>query len=325
MLKGWIEYQGKILSAAEAETLTAEELAGCGGEFVLETADHTARDCYGIMPGKCPAGVVTAAGTTRRIRPDVPTLGLEDAVCEAVRLRCSPDAVVTLSGGVDSTLVAALSGLPAIAVGAEGSHDADAAERAAEALGADLTLHTITFDEVEAAVPEVLSFLPRKNPMDLELAVTGYFICRLARQCGAERILTGQAADELFAGYSRYGRTETLRADLEKDFEGLAPQRERDASAASHFGVWYSLPYMDERVVRCAKSLSAEELVSGDLRKIALRKVAEKYLPEEFAWKPKKAMQYGSGVTKMLSRLSKQEGCRNTAELIEKTMRLEEA
>ena len=225
---------------------------------------------------------------------------------------------------MDSTLVAALSHLPAIAVGAEGSHDADAAERAAESLGADLTLHTITLDEVEAALPEVLQFLPRKNPMDLELAVTGYFICRLAKQCGAKRILTGQAADELFAGYARYGRTETLRADLDADFAGLSLQRERDSAAASHFGVWYSLPYMDERVVRCARNLSAEELVSGDQRKVALRKVAEKHIAEEFAWKPKKAMQYGSGVTKMLSKIAKSIGCRSTAELIEKTIISEE-
>lgn len=231
------------------------------------------------MPAALPAGVITTADGQRPIRPAVPDLSLEDAIREAVRLRCSKDAVVTLSGGVDSTLVAALSNLPAIAVGAEGSHDADAAERAAEALGTDLTLFTITIDDVEAALPEVLGFLPQINPMDVELAVTGYFICRLAKQCGATRILTGQAADELFAGYARYGRTDTLRADLDADFADLSRQRNRDSAAASHFGIWYSLPYMDERVVRCAKSLTAEDLIAGDLRKVALRKVAEKISP----------------------------------------------
>ncbi|MBE6506445.1 MAG: asparagine synthase [Methanocorpusculum parvum] len=324
MLLGWIEKDSRILSAAEAEMLTADEAAVCGGEFVLETKTLTARDCYGIMPSAHPAGVVTSAGVTYPVTPAVPHLSLEDAICEAVRIRCTENAVVTLSGGVDSTLVAALANLPAIAVGVEGSHDADAAEKAADALGIQLTLSPITLDDVGAALPEVLRFLPQKNPMDLELAVTGYFICRLAKQCGAERIITGQAADELFAGYARYGRTKTLREDLDADFKDLSRQRVRDSAAASHFGVWYSLPYMDERVVRCAKALKAEDLVSGELRKVALRKVAEKYIPEEFAWKPKKAMQYGSGVSKMLSRIAKQEGCRNTAELIEKIIVSEE-
>ena len=318
MLRGWIEKDGRILSVAEAEKLTADEVSVCGGEFVLETKTLTARDCYGIMPSDNPAGIVSFRDGTKNIKPDVPKLGLEEAIVEAVRLRSVGKAVVTLSGGVDSTLVAALSNLPSIAVGAEGSHDAEAAEKAADALGADLTIHTITFDEVEAALPEVLGFLPLRNPMDIELAVTGYFICRLAKKCGAERILTGQAADELFAGYARYGKTNTLRADLDSDFKDLARQRTRDSAPASHFGVWYSLPYMDERVVRCARTLSADELVSGELRKVALRKVAEKYIPKEFAWKPKKAMQYGSGVSKMLSRLAKKEGCKNTSELIEK-------
>ena len=324
MLRGWIEKDERILTSREAEELTADEVSVCGGEFVLETETLTARDCYGIMPSAHPPGIVSSRDGIKNIKPDVPKLGLEEAIVEAVRMRCTDNAVVTLSGGVDSTLVAALSNLPSIAVGAEGSHDFEAAEKAADTLGLNLTIHTITFDEVEAALPEVLGFLPLRNPMDIELAVTGYFICRLAKKCGAERILTGQAADELFAGYARYGRTETLRADLDSDFKDLSRQRTRDSAPASRFGVWYSLPYMDERVVRCAKSLSADDLVSGELRKVALRKVAEKYIPEEFAWKPKKAMQYGSGVSKMLSRLAKKEKCRNTAELIERIISSEE-
>ena len=320
MLNGWIEYQGKLLTESEADALTAEEFATAGGEFSYTSETITARDCYGIYPSAHPAGKITTADRNYSVQPGVPDLPLEDAIREAVRLRAVNGSVVTLSGGVDSTLVAALAGLPAVAVGAEESHDWKAAETAAEILGIPLKLHEITADEVEAALPEVVRIIPRKTPMDVEIALTGYFICRLAKDAGAERILTGQAADELFAGYARYGETKTLREDLEKDFQGLAAQRERDGSIASNFGVWYSLPYMDERVVRSAKRLAPEELVAGDLRKIALRKIAEKYLPEELAWKPKKAMQYGSGVTKLLAKIAKKHGCRTAHELIEEEL-----
>ena len=320
MLNGWIEYQGKLLSESKAAALSPEELATVGGEFSFTSATCEARDCYGIYPSALSAGTVKTAEGTVLIHPAVPDLPLEEAIREAVRLRAVSGSVVTLSGGVDSTLVAALAGLPAIAVGAEESHDWKAAEKAAEVLGIPLNLHEITADEVEAALPDVVRIIPRKTPMDVEIALTGYFICRLAKETGAERILTGQAADELFAGYARYGETATLREDLEKDFQGLAAQRERDGSIAAHFGVWYSLPYMDERVVRSAKRLTPNELVFGEQRKIALRKVAEKYLPEELAWKPKKAMQYGSGVTRILAKIAKQHGCRTAHELIDEEL-----
>jgi len=320
MLSGWIELDGCILGEKEAEGLEPETVATAGGEFILETNDFCARDCYGIYPSHTILpGTVETKGTKIPVHPRMPDcLSLEEAIKEAVHLRTVKDAVVTLSGGVDSTLVAALSGLPAIAVGVPESHDLLAAEHAAGVLGIPLKIHEITEGDVETALIDVLKLLPLATPMDVEIAITGWFISRLAKNQHANRIVTGQAADELFAGYARYGATSTLRSDLEADFLGLFRQRERDSTIASAFGVWYSLPFMDERVVRKANTLLPEELLSGDQRKIALRKVAEKYLPPDIAWKPKKAMQYGSGVTKLLSHLAKNKGCRTTHELIEK-------
>lgn len=306
--RGWIEERGRILAPAEVARLTPERLCRCGGEFLLATEQFTARDRYGIMPGETPAGVIRSAATTRQIVPDVPDLSLEDAIREAVRLRCddrSTASVVTLSGGVDSTLIAVLANLPCIAVGFTGSHDLSAAADAADRLDLSLTVCEITEEDLRQALPLVRTALPHASRMDTELALTGYFIGRTAKACGAEKILTGQAADELFGGYARYGRSKHLRADLDADFAGLAAQRVRDSAAVGISGVWYSMPYMDERVVRASRNLTAADLVANDLRKIALRKVAAKYLPEDLAWKPKKAMQYGSGMTAALRKLEK--------------------
>jgi len=319
MLFGWIEKDGTLLKESEVDAMEPEELATVGGEFLLQTADIKARDCYGIYPShEISAGTVKTKSTEYSIHPQISEkFTLEEAIKESVRLRTVSDSVVTLSGGVDSTLIAALSGLPAIAVGAEGSHDLCGAEQAADILGISLRVHEITEEEVERALPEVVQLLPQGTPMDIEIALTGWFICSLAKYCHATRILTGQAADELFAGYARYECRDTLRAELESDFQGLILQRKRDSTIASAFNVWYSLPYMDERVVRLAKLLSPQDLVQDTNRKIALRRVAEKYLPADIAWKPKKAMQYGSGVTKFLSRIAKNHGFKNTHELIE--------
>lgn len=319
MLLGWIEKNGNLLKESDVEALEPEELVTVGGEFLLQTEDVKARDCYGIYPSQeIDAGTVQTKSGVFSIHPQISTtFTLEEAIKESVRLRAVHGSVVTISGGVDSTLVAALSGLPAIAVGAEDSHDLRGAEHAADVLGIPLRIHEITEDEVEQALPEVLKLLPQGTPMDIEIALTGWFICSLAKKSNATRILTGQAADELFAGYARYECRPTLRAELESDFQGLTQQRKRDSTIASTFGLWYSLPFMDERVVRLAKLLSPEDLVQDDQRKIALRRVAEKYLPTDLAWKPKKAMQYGSGITKFLSRIAKNHGYRNTHDLLE--------
>ncbi|ABN07005.1 asparagine synthase [Methanocorpusculum labreanum Z] len=311
-LTGWMEENGRLLDRAEIEIFSVSRLSACGGEFLLETDDCFIRDKYHIMPGN-PKGkpVITA-------EPIVSGMSLDEAIQTAVSLRASDDAVTTLSGGVDSSLVAALAGLPCIAVGLSGSHDLIAAQQTAEILDLPITVKEIGIDDIRAALDDVLEIIPRVTPLDVEIGITGYFIAALAKETGAKRILTGQAADELFGGYARYGRSSDLRADLEADFAGLVQQRERDAAVASHFGVWYSLPFMDERVVRASRTFSPEELVKGDLRKIAIRSVAAKHLPEEIAWRPKKAMQYGSGISSALAKIAKSEGCKGCRELIQK-------
>ncbi|MDU9376693.1 hypothetical protein McpSp1_13180 [Methanocorpusculaceae archaeon Sp1] len=319
--RGWIEHDGHILTRPEIESVTPAYLQKCGGEFFLQTKLFTARDHYGIMPGPAPAGVISFLNEELPIHPEVPDLSLEDAVREAVRLRAddrSEAAVVTLSGGVDSTLIAVLADLPCIAVGFSDSHDLAAAADAADRLNLRLNVCEITEDEIEETLPELLSVLPAATAMDIEIGLAGYFIGKATKHFGAEKILTGQAADELFGGYARYGRSPNLRLDLTKDFLGLTSQRARDAAAAGCFGVWYSMPYMDERVIKASRKFSDDELVKGDLRKIALRKVAEKYLPKDIAWKHKKAMQYGTGTTAALKRIAKKNGCSDINEYAKK-------
>jgi asparagine synthase (glutamine-hydrolysing) len=241
------------------------------------------------------------------ISPPVPDLPLEEAVVTAVRLR-SDEGVTALSGGVDSTLVARLAGRGCVAVGLEDSHDLRQARHAADVLGLSLTCVTITPKEIGAALPLVVGVIPVKDPVCTSIALTQYFIARFAGQQGYRRIITGQGADELFGGYTRYLETTTLKDDLERDFLGLELQADRDQAVAALHGTYLSMPYLDLRVVRAARAIPAEEKVQGGLRKIPLRQVAERHIPAEFAWYEKKAMQYGSGIWKELQRLARKNG-----------------
>jgi len=82
----------------------------------------------------------------------------------------------------------------------------------------------------------------------------------------------------------------------------------RDQAVAALHGTYLSMPYMDVRVVRAARAIPAEAKVQGGRRKVPLRQVAERHIPAEFAWYEKKAMQYGSGVWKVLQKLARKNG-----------------
>ena len=232
---------------------------------------------------------------------------LDEAIVMAVAER-SDEGVVALSGGVDSALVAQLAGRQCVVVGVSGSHDLLRARLVAGELGMTLHEELIDQDDIEEALRRVLEVIPEKDPVNASIATTLYFVSRWAGRNGEERILAGQGADELFGGYSRYLHTETLAKDMEEDFRKLPRQIARDQAVAGLFGAYFSLPYLDPRVVDAAQAIPAEMRVMDGVRKRPLREVAARHMPEEIAQYEKKAMQYGSGVMKEIERLAARKG-----------------
>jgi len=308
---GWIELDGRLLTVQDIERIIVHDpgsIGRFGGEFFLSWDGCRARDHFGVMQGDCRKGTVTCNGTVQgTVTPDPADMPLEEAIVTAVRLR-SGEGVTALSGGVDSSLVAKLAGRECVAVGLRGSHDLRQAEHAAGLLGLSCTYAEITPQEIEAALPLVVAVIPKKDPVSTGIALTQYFIARWAGEHGHRRVITGQGADELFGGYQRYGTTATLADDLARDIAGLGEQAERDQSVAALHGAYLSMPYLDMRVVRAALAIPAGEKVHGGIQKIPLRTVAERHIPAELAWYGKKAMQYGSGVWKVLQKLARKNG-----------------
>jgi asparagine synthase (glutamine-hydrolysing) len=316
-LKGWIELEGKNLSLEEVSDIVThkpEDIGRFGGEFYLEWNNCSARDHYGIMKGPTPAGTIwcnnSAIGS---IEPGSWSENLEQAILESVRLRAG-EGVTALSGGVDSALVAALAKRPCIGVGLAGSHDLRRAEHVASELQLPFTARTITVREIEETLPVVLDLLIDPTPVDLAIGTTLYFVAETAHEAGFERILTGQGADEVFGGYSRYlGLTpEELSATFASDFASLSRQGYRDQTIAGYHKTWLSMPYLDMRVVCAATSIPPGDRVRDGVRKYPLREVAARYLSPETAYYEKKAMQYGTGIWKEIKRLARQNGYHNS-------------
>jgi asparagine synthase (glutamine-hydrolysing) len=316
-LDGWVEIGGRRLSVSEISEILAGqpgEISRFGGEFVLSWDNCTARDYFGIVPGEIRPGTIVCNGRiTGRIMPDSPGMRLDQAIRESVRLR-SDRGVCALSGGVDSSLIAALAGLPCIAIGTAGSHDLARARKAAGDMGLDCSCIEIGDDDIREGLEAVLTVLIAPTPVETALAISQFLIARSAIGSGHRIILSGQGADELFGGYARYQFSADLAADLDRDFGALIRQVARDQAVASLNGARFSLPYLDIRVVRAARSIPVEELVKDGIRKKPLREVAAQFITPEIAWYDKKALQYGSGVWKALQRFARNNGYKKSVQ-----------
>jgi len=86
------------------------------------------------------------------------------------------------------------------------------------------------------------------------------------------------------------------------------------------------VPFLDKDVIKTGLAIIPElkVLKKGSLyiRKYIFRKTAEDLLPPELLWKEKKAIQYGTGVQKILNKLARDAGFSQRGEKnIEKYLR----
>jgi asparagine synthase (glutamine-hydrolysing) len=222
---------------------------------------------------------------------------------------------VAFSGGVDSALLCKLMSNSAnkhcYAVGFSESHDLNNAQHAARLLKVDLQTIELNEYDLEAFIPVVIEAIESYSPLDVAIALPFYVLAEQAEAAGFSSVLTGQGADELFAGYSKYASLHsapnaTLNNVLEMDVLNIARDNlERDNLAAAAHSLDVVLPYLDPRVVAFGLALDASWKLHNGVNKYVLRKVAEQVMPRELAYRQKKAIQYGTGVSSVLQKLAR--------------------
>ena len=110
--------------------------------------------------------------------------------------------------------------------------------------------------------------------------------------------MTGDGADELFAGYS-YMRD---RQDLEEYLKRLSKKMFFNSNVlGDYFGIEIKQPFLDKEVVECAlsigKDLKIAEREGVIYGKWILRKAFEDMLPKLITWQSKRPLEFGSGTT----------------------------
>jgi asparagine synthase (glutamine-hydrolysing) len=139
---------------------------------------------------------------------------LEDSVAKHMRADVTVGAF--LSGGIDSTVVAALAKrhnpkLLTFTTGfeREGFSEIDVAAESAAAIGVEHITKVVSADEMMSTLPLIVWYLD--DPVADPALVPLYFIAREARK-HVKVVLSGEGADELFGGYTIYREPISLRA-----------------------------------------------------------------------------------------------------------------
>ncbi len=239
----------------------------------------------------------------------------EDDVCSRLRellndavKRNTADALL-LSGGLDTSILAAVSedaGRNKLALTVfmkeTPALDSEYAKRVAQKFFYEHHLISITENEALEKIPEVIRAVENFDPaLPNDLVI--YVALKEAKKLGIKSVMTGDGADELFAGYSYMH--ELSHKELNKYIRYLSNSKTMCFSSnklGDYLGVEIKQPYLDTEIVDFAldinPGLKVKEIEGGKYGKWILRKTYEKELGE-VAWRKKEAMEFGSGTTKL--------------------------
>ena len=311
----WAQREGTVLFASELKAFD-DDWRGLVEPF---PPGHVWTPQTGLVAGPEQPSMGPVLLKSRDPREEPPAwvfAALRETLVRAVEqsLDASAPVGVLLSGGVDSSIVTAIAAklmrergktLPSFAVGMEGSRDLAAARLVAEHTGTEHHELVYTAEEAIALVPQVVSELESFDPTLVHSAVPHHFVAALA----AERVkvvLAGEGADELFAGYSHFGRHESgdrLHEELLETIAGMhiGGLQRVDRVAAAH-GIEPRMPFLDLDFVELAMALPPEWKLLRDERpaKWLLRRAFDGWLPDEVLWRRKEQFGQGTGMNVVL-------------------------
>lgn len=303
----WSRHGGGLVFASEIKALLPVVPAGSIHAFPPGHV-FTSRD--GSLPGwSVPAGwseddpVRDAEAWT-----DALLAMLDDAV--RIRLMADVPLGVFLSGGLDSSLIATVMRrhvpeLHSFAVGLPGSGDLARAREVAAVLGTRHHEVVIEEGDLDAVLEDVIWHLESWDPDLVRSALPCWFVSQAAAR-QVKVVLTGEGADELFAGYAYHRAYEggRLHGELRRSIAHLhqVNLQRVDRMSMAH-GLEARVPFLDTRFVELALAIPAGLKIARGFDKFILRTAAARLLPPEVAWRSKAQFDHGTGVADALTRV----------------------
>ena len=223
---------------------------------------------------------------------------------EEITSQCDAD-WIAFSGGLDSSILGQIKkeqGLNAITIITKDflGTDLEYSQIMGKHIGVNLELRYVNINEILNAVKGTIKILKNFNDIEIRNSIVSYLYLKTLKEKNVKNVITGDGADEIFAGYDfliKKNHAE-LRTELRRMKEIMHFTSEK---IASELGISVQMPYINENIIELVETLPVEHLVNQKngikFGKWVLRKAFENDLPSSVIWREKTPMQDGSGTT----------------------------
>jgi len=216
---------------------------------------------------------------------------------------------ISLSGGLDSSILACLlhkKNISAICIISKESpgNDLTFSQVIAKKFSIPIKIKMVDIDELLSAVNETIKILKVFNDIEIRNAVVMYLSLQTVKKNGFSSVITGDGADELFAGYNFW--LEMNDNEIQNDLKRIRkimhfPTQE----IGKKLGIKVESPFLSKKVMDFAKSLPLDYKINMQkgkkYGKWILRRTFEKKIPNSIVWRKKSAMQDGAGTSGLIN------------------------
>ncbi|MCP4682166.1 MAG: hypothetical protein GY864_07520 [Desulfobacterales bacterium] len=288
-------------------------------------ADHVQFDIQELAPGQIYS---TKKGMKefKPFIPETPQAGhldeaaktLRTLIIEAVKQRMEGVEAISLSGGLDSSIVAAIAKefdpdlqLFTVSVQNAPGPDLENAGYMADFLGMKHHVYEITESDIMDFISDSIWYLESFDEDCISGILSNYYASKMIKP-HSNAVLVGEGADELFGGYrmvlknprvkSPEQRERLAQTLLDISYNTALRRLDRGWMANS---VVYKTPFLDSKVVAFSQKIPMDWKIYGEnqIEKYVLREAFRDMLPERIANREKLRFAMGTGMDNVMDDL----------------------
>jgi asparagine synthase (glutamine-hydrolysing) len=236
------------------------------------------------------------------------------------QLMCDVPYGILLSGGLDSSIIAAVATrfaarrvedqgrseawwprVHTFSIGLEGAPDLEAARAMALHIGSVHHEFHFTVQEGIDALSDVIHHVETYDVTTIRASTPMYLLARRIRAMGVKMVLSGEGADEIFGGYLYFHRAPDARSFHDETIRKLDRLHLFDCLRANKsmaaWGVEARVPFLDKEFMDTALGIdpAAKMAGPGRMEKHILREAFQDLLPTSIAWRQKEQFSDGVG------------------------------